>query len=70
MKRNMEQMRLLPLQANAEDPAPDLSAFTQHQQGYHAALITEAGLAHGRITTVALLSGSYKVELAPTLDLS
>jgi hypothetical protein len=47
----MDIIRLLLLQAEGEEPAPDLSAYTQAQQVYHSALIIEAGLVHGEIIT-------------------
>jgi hypothetical protein len=49
MKRDMDLIRLLLLQAEGERPAPDLSAYTEEQQVYHSALIIEAGLVHGEV---------------------
>ncbi len=51
MKRDMDLIRLLLLQAEGEEPAPDLSGYTEQQQVYHSALIIEAGLVHGEIIT-------------------
>jgi hypothetical protein len=49
MKRDMNLIRLLLLEVEAEEPKPDLSAFTQDQQVYHMALCIEAGLIDGSI---------------------
>jgi hypothetical protein len=49
MKRDMNLIRLLLLQTEGEEPAPDLSAYSDQQLLYHSALIIEAGLVHGEV---------------------
>jgi hypothetical protein len=51
MKRDMNLIRLLLLNAEGEEPKPDLSAFTEEQTMYHSRLLIEAQLVHGRIIT-------------------
>lgn len=50
MKRDMELIRLLLLKVEGEEPKPDLSGYTQKQQGYHLAKLIEAGLVNGEIS--------------------
>ena len=40
----MDLIRLLLLETEGEQPAPDLSDFTEEQKGYPKALLIEAGL--------------------------
>lgn len=47
MKRDMDLIRLKLMQVEGEEPAPDLSAYTEEQQVYHMALLIEAGLVDG-----------------------
>jgi len=49
MKRDMNLIRLLLMQCEGEEPKPDLSAYTEEQQVYHAALLVEAGLIKGDV---------------------
>jgi hypothetical protein len=49
MKRDMELIRLSLLEVEGEEPAPDLSGYTEDQKVYHMALCIEAGLVDGEI---------------------
>jgi hypothetical protein len=49
MKRDMDLIRLLLLEVEAEEPKPDLSAYTKEQRIYHTALLIEAGFIDGTI---------------------
>ena len=49
MKRNMELIRLSLLEVEREEPAPDLSGYSEDQKVYHMALCIEAGLVDGVI---------------------
>jgi hypothetical protein len=49
MKRDMELIRVSLLEVEREEPAPDLSGYTQDQKVYHMALCIEAGLVDGEI---------------------
>lgn len=48
MKRDMELIRLLLLEAEGEEK-PDLSGYTEAQRVYHAALLIDAELVEGAI---------------------
>jgi hypothetical protein len=52
MKRNMDLIRLLLLDTEGESPKPDLSSYSEEKIVYHSALIIEAGLVHGEITSL------------------
>jgi hypothetical protein len=47
MKRDMELVRLQLMRVEGEQPAPDLSPYTEDQKVYHMALCIEAGLVDG-----------------------
>ena len=49
MKRDLDLIRLLLMQAEGEQPAPDLSAYSEEQIVYHSALMIEAELVVGNI---------------------
>jgi hypothetical protein len=49
MKRDMNLIRAQLLQMEGEDPAPDLSQYTDEQKLYHSVLLIEAGLVDGEI---------------------
>lgn len=50
MKRDMELIRLLLLQREADpEPGPDLSHYSVKEQVFHGALVVEAGLVHGSV---------------------
>ncbi len=49
MKRDMNLIRLLLLHTEGEDPKPDISAYSEEQRLYHAALLIEAELVHGQV---------------------
>lgn len=49
MKRDMELVRLSLLEVEREEPAPDLSGYTEDQKVYRMALCIEAGLVDGVI---------------------
>ena len=49
MKRDMELIRLQLLRVEGEQPAPELSAYTEEQKVYHMALCIEAGLVDGEV---------------------
>jgi hypothetical protein len=66
MKRDMNLIRLLLLEAEGEDPKPDLSAYSEGQQVYHSALLIEADLVHGQVIT----DGSGQPAGAVTLRLT
>ena len=45
----MDLIRLLLLNAEDEEPKPDLSGYTEAQIVYHSALLVEANLVHGNV---------------------
>jgi hypothetical protein len=47
MKRDMELVRLQLMRVEGEQPAPDMSPYTEDQKVYHMALCIEAGLVDG-----------------------
>ena len=47
MRRDKELLNKLLLLAEGEEPKPDLSAYTQEQQAYHAAILIDSGLIQG-----------------------
>jgi len=49
MKRDMNLVRLLLLEAEGEEPKPDLSTYTEEQQIYHEARLIEAGFLRGEV---------------------
>jgi len=53
------------LETEGEDPKPDLSAFTEEQRIYHAALLIEAGLIDGVIRKGAngFPNGAVRIRL-------
>ena len=66
MKRDMNLIRLLLLETEGEEPKPDLSSYTEEQQVYHASLLIEAGLVHGRINCDTTGQPVNTVILRPT----
>ena len=48
MRRDQELLDKLLLQAEGEDPKPDLSGYTEEQMAYHAAILIDSGLVDGQ----------------------
>ena len=66
MRRDQELLDKLLLQAEGEDPKPDLSGYTEEQMAYHAAILIDSGLVDGQ--TLKDLSG--QVRGAAIIDLT
>ena len=52
MKREMDLIRLLLLQVETGEVPPGLDQFSEDVQGYHGALLVEAGLVQGKAVSV------------------
>lgn len=66
MRRDEDLLYKLLLQAEGEDPKPDMSTYTEDQMAYHAAILIDSGLVRGE--TVQDHSG--QVRAAVILDLT
>ena len=67
MRRDQELLDKLLLQAEGEDPKPDLSGYTEEQQAYHAAILIDSGLVDGETVKdhTGQVRGAAIIDLTP-----